>query len=203
MSLNIANGTSSQKTDVLDMNGDRVVDVVSRAGEGTSVRVTDVRDPSRPAAERPAEGFGLRKSEDGSASFGLGVSDPWRRMSDDGVVEALISMYPSVGGGIGVNFSSTERELADVNGDGLPDEVSREVPGCFSVRLNLGTHFAAHADCVPVANWSDREPRRSHRRALGRPPGKRRDGGQGAQDHRRSASTPTQASRSTRTTARR
>ncbi|WP_242337471.1 MULTISPECIES: SpvB/TcaC N-terminal domain-containing protein [unclassified Anaeromyxobacter] len=154
VSLNVATGASYQKTDVLDMNGDRVVDVVSRADDGTAVRVTDIRDPGRPGIQRGTEGFRLRVSKDGSASLGLGVSDPWRRMSDDGVVKALVAMYPSVGGGIGVNFSSTERELADVNGDGLPDEVSRD-GGYFLVRLNLGSHFAASADRIPVGSWSE------------------------------------------------
>jgi len=151
-SLSISKGETIQKSDVLDMNGDKVIDVVAGNAGGTSIRLTDVRDPSRAAATVGAA-VGLRLNEDASASFGLGVSDPWRRLSDDGFVKALLGMFPAPGGGVGVNFSSTERELADVNGDGLPDVVTRS-GGCFNVQLNLGNGFAGQADCVPVGNWS-------------------------------------------------
>ncbi len=58
------------------------------------------------------------------------------------------------GVGVGVNQATTNEDLIDVNGDGLPDAV-RKTDGCsgFSVRMNLGTSFARGEDCITTKGW--------------------------------------------------
>ncbi|WP_277957866.1 SpvB/TcaC N-terminal domain-containing protein [Anaeromyxobacter oryzisoli] len=156
LNVSIGTGTTHQKSDVLDLNGDRVIDVVSGDGGSVDVRITGIHDlASRPPEHRAVA---LRTNKDVTLSAGLGVSNPWTKISpEDGIVRAVAGMLPGMGVGGGVNLSSTEEELVDINGDGLPDAVRRDgscngKPG-FSVRLNLGTAFGA-PDCYPAEDWS-------------------------------------------------
>jgi hypothetical protein len=119
------------------------------------IKITDIHG----LFARPASGSAdLRRSDDFTISLGLGISAPQRKISDEGIVQAVTGMFPSIGGGMGLNLSTTERELVDVNGDGLPDAVRRDAgngacPTGLLVRLNLGGRFAASEDCVPVGRW--------------------------------------------------
>ena len=142
-------------SDLIDLNGDRLVDGAGDDG----IRITNIHDLSSGQA---AGSINLRRSDDLTLSVGLGLSAPWRRLSG-GIVQALAGMFPSsIGGGVGINLSTTGTELVDVNGDGLPDSVRRVDTGdsiCpspgFAVLLNLGGRFAEHEDCVPVSPWTD------------------------------------------------
>jgi RHS repeat-associated protein len=156
----VAWGATSQRSDLIDVNGDRIVDVVSGNGSSEDVRITGITD-LRPR-DGHAMGVPLRKNSDVTVSAGLGVSNPWTKLDpEDGIIKAVVGMFPMPGLGAGVNLSSTDQELVDVNGDGLPDSVRRDgtcgwtgaqVPG-FVVRLNLGGRFGAE-DCIPAAEWS-------------------------------------------------
>ncbi len=149
LSLSVASGSSRQVSDLVDLNGDGVVD---SAGDG-GIKITDIHDPTR---QWSAGSIPLRESSDFSISLGLGVSVPWEEIDSDGVIQALDGMYVKAGGGVGINLSSTDGELVDVNGDGLPDRVRRDArdagcPSGFLVRLNLGGHFAKEEDCLPIS----------------------------------------------------
>ncbi len=148
LSLSVSGGVSNQKIDVVDMNGDRIVDVVT----GSQARLTHLK--SLNLRKQVPIGSGLRSNYDLSANAGLGLSDAIRALSPHAGVRAVAGMFPSIGGGIGVNLSATANDLVDVNGDGLPDQVRRS-GDAFKVRLNLGTSFATAEDDLPVGYWPE------------------------------------------------
>ncbi len=148
LNLGLASGDSRQVSDLIDLNGDRVVDAVGDDG----IKITNIHD----LTSQPAQGsVSLRSNKDFTISLSSALSAPLRKIDGDGIVKAVTGTF---GLGVGVNLSSTDSELVDVNGDGLPDIVQR-VGDCFLVRLNLGGRFADErkADCVPVAAWQNRK----------------------------------------------
>jgi RHS repeat-associated protein len=157
--VNVGAGSTRAKADVRDMNGDGIVDVVSSGGDGQiNVRLTDARLLTKLAEYGLSSGGDIQSSKDVSVSYNLGISDAIRTFApDSSVIGGMVAMFPGISGGVGVNFSATTGELADVNGDGLPDAV-RRVPGesGFRVRLNLGTSFGTE-DFVPSGRWKDGE----------------------------------------------
>ncbi len=146
--IQVASGSSRQTSDLLDMNGDRIVDAV----RSETVKITNIHDLH--AVSRPLPTDVLRNSQDVAVNLSSSISSPTVEISDGGVIQGMHGMF---GFGGGINLSSTDYELVDVNGDGLPDRVSRGGnPDCsgFTVRLNLGGRFAANEDCVAVQNWN-------------------------------------------------
>jgi len=155
LSLSISSGSSTQKVDVRDMNGDGIIDVAS---DGSGVRLTHLNSlATRPVPPELQSGapFSLQKTSDLSVSAGLGFSEPFRDTSAGGTVRGLSAMFPSsIGGGLAANLSAVDTELVDVNGDGLPDQVRMDrSTGRLMVRLNLGTSFAENEDALPGARW--------------------------------------------------
>ena len=148
-SFDLGFGSSSQVADVRDMNGDGIVDVVSKdhgvllsplAGQGGS-------------AHQFGAGLQLSESSELSGSVGLGYGIPIKTETLFGKTIGFEVLYPSTGIGVGMNFSSKKVELVDINGDGLPDQVRfGQAPGMMLVRLNLGTSFAANEDAFPIPN---------------------------------------------------
>ncbi|HSN11184.1 MAG TPA: SpvB/TcaC N-terminal domain-containing protein, partial [Propionibacteriaceae bacterium] len=156
--LSVGGGESRTKADVRDMNGDGIVDVIrSRSSGEMDVKLTDSTTMGQRSAFDLPPNAHIQENADVTVSVNLGVSDPVKSFVDDtSVVGAVVGMFPGFGGGVGVNFSATQGELVDVNGDGLPDVVRRvpTEPG-FRVRLNLGTSFAAGEDFVPSNAWAN------------------------------------------------
>jgi RHS repeat-associated protein len=156
LSLSISSGSSAQKLDVRDMNGDGIIDVAS---DGSGVRLTHLNTlttrPVPPELQSSAP-FSLQQSSDLSVSAGLGFSEPFRDASARGEVRGLYAMFPSsIGGGLAANLSAVDTQLIDVNGDGLPDQVRMDrSTHQLMVRLNLGTSFAENEDALPGASWS-------------------------------------------------
>nr|WP_228530548.1 MULTISPECIES: toxin TcdB middle/N-terminal domain-containing protein [Myxococcaceae] len=154
LSFNVSSGRTSQRMDVRDMNGDGILDVVvSGQKGGNGVRLTHLKQLSLRKTV-PGSGPQLSESSDVTASAGLGLSSPVPDTSAGGNVRGMHAMFPtSVGVGLAATLSSTDADLVDVNGDGLPDRVRRDGSG-FRVRLNLGGRFASSEDTLPVASWS-------------------------------------------------
>lgn len=144
--LNAGASWTKTTTDVIDLNGDGIVDVLSgddtffgRIGAGQSA-------PARVTGFETGDGFRQRTSRDYGLGFNGGVSAP--------IVNAKgrpISLN-SKDRGSGFGFSSgtgwafgrsqTTQDLEDVNGDGLPDVLRRSGTTVY-VRYNLGSRFAA------------------------------------------------------------
>jgi len=155
-SLNLSTGRTSQRTDVRDMNGDGIIDIVINGqSSGNGVRLTHLRQRNQ-RWHVNAPGTHLSESSDLTASLGMGLSSPVPQLSASGRMKGLEGMFPSgfsVGVGVAATLSATEMDLVDVNGDGLPDQVRRE-GGVFKVRLNLGSRFATQEDHIPVRSWT-------------------------------------------------
>jgi RHS repeat-associated protein len=142
-----SNGTSSTQAQLIDMNGDRFPDLVTNTG----IHFNHVTNPSLPSASgsfdpnQPTElslgGGNLRDVDTNNVSATLGISSPVT-VAKKGKPPKWASLLPAIG--IGYGDASTKAELLDINGDGLPDYVTRDpVQGTFSVRINLGYELAA------------------------------------------------------------
>ncbi|MEK7424869.1 MAG: hypothetical protein AAB131_13645, partial [Actinomycetota bacterium] len=128
---NLSANDTSTTTDVLDMNGDGIADVV--ASERVTLGRLRAADPS-------ASGLGfpdgrIRRRVGGSYGINLGVSPILHETSATGrplaeqthsPSEGGGSISASVGAGIAIGRNRTTDDLVDMNGDGLPDRVKRE-----------------------------------------------------------------------------
>jgi len=156
-------GWSNSKVNVMDMNGDRLVDVVTPQG----MMLTDqLRVPRRrvnfgsPAVE-PGDLVwefntdGIQQSKDFSVSAGLGVGTLITGITS-AALEVMTGTRLPVGLIANTGFATSRQaviqNLIDVNGDGLPDRVRREA-GQFYVQLNLGNRFADKVDRLDVSTW--------------------------------------------------
>jgi len=163
----LSEGLSQQKMDVLDMNGDGILDVVVGAGmpsflfRSTTdiVSETDLSDvrvtsPVTLGTRRTVRMNGFSQlSRDIGGQVNLGVSPPMKELDSSGDTKAEVSRFPGFGGGLGFSVGSILEQLIDVNGDGLPDAVRVSTTGCpsgIAVHLNMGTSFAAGEDCVDL-----------------------------------------------------
>ncbi|MGK3963945.1 SpvB/TcaC N-terminal domain-containing protein [Sorangium sp. So ce1667] len=145
-SFQVTTGTTESKLELIDLNGDRRPDAVTRGG----VRVQTC-DAGRCDGQQPGqygdltiEGPGdFRVVESASARFGFGfgsaASSLAEKIKASGKTTAVLSVLPSLGKSWGT--SQTTRDFLDVNGDGLPDKVRSE-GGVLHARLNLGYRFA-------------------------------------------------------------
>jgi RHS repeat-associated protein len=158
LSGSLSTTDSRSKVDLIDMNGDGIVDLVTVTGGDGGTGYVQYTDPlnlvPNGAATNP-DGVAIRDSSGVTYSAGMGISIPFHQHGPTSDDKGSISGYPSgdavgVGGGISISHSSVSRELLDVNGDGLPDEV-RIAGGFMWVRLNLGDHFAEYEDKIPVS----------------------------------------------------
>jgi hypothetical protein len=181
LGVSLGAGINQQKTDVLDMNGDRIIDTLAAGGvpDLSDISIDDlagfVSDPvkamwSTDARITDAHGLGTRGTVnfpglprlnlDVSGQVGLGVTDAVKYLAKQGGYDVIASALP--GAGIGFDLSTSIDDLQDVNGDGLPDMVRKDFGGgCrgFLVRLNLGTSFARSEDCVSAPSWGGVVPR--------------------------------------------
>ncbi len=155
-------GWSNSKADVLDMNGDRLIDVVTPRGTMLSDqlriprRQVDFGNPTLPAgAVWKFADDGIQKSTDFSLSAGLGIGTLITGVTSFGL-EVLTGTRLPVGlianTGFATSRQAVVQNLIDVNGDGLPDRVRREADH-FYVQLNLGNRFADTVDRLDVSAW--------------------------------------------------
>ncbi len=162
LSGNLGLGRSTQKSVLMDMDGDGIPDRVA----GGEAILTDRRSlsPSETGAVPLVQEMksGTRRAHKVTLSAGLGINplhvllgrrDRDSRMSPGSKTDRVGF---SIGGGVGSASYITQIDLIDINGDGLPDAVSRvddEDEPYLLVWLNLGGRFASEPDRYPVTSW--------------------------------------------------
>ncbi|HWO22671.1 MAG TPA: toxin TcdB middle/N-terminal domain-containing protein [Kofleriaceae bacterium] len=133
-------------TDIVDMNGDGIADVLTPAGvtlgaftaatAGGGVAAFDAAGLPlrRRDGHEYAIDFGGRAVIKKTRASGLPVSVD----NDKGPDRGFLGL--SAGLGLGIGRTQLTRDLVDVNGDGLPDLVSRDATG-IEVQYNLGDRY--------------------------------------------------------------
>ena len=140
----VALSDTNTTTDVLDLDGDGVSDVVA----GRKVRLGDLTGEESFVSDLVVEdSFRYRKGTeysfgfDGAAAVTPKTTSSGRTLSVDGLKgpdRGRLGLKTGIGFGIG--RSETRKDLVDINGDGLPDRVRRE-DDTVKVSFNLGNHF--------------------------------------------------------------
>ncbi|HEX8081624.1 MAG TPA: SpvB/TcaC N-terminal domain-containing protein [Jatrophihabitans sp.] len=145
-----SDGSSASDVDFLDLNGDRFPDIVSNGKVQYSTAIGGLD-----ASSKSVPGLGTPRNSDASAvNVGVGGSPAHFAANGRGEVDTSNSgpvrgnktgsQMVSLGlnAGLGWGTSKPKHDLLDVNGDGLPDVVSRD-GAQLMVALNLGYGFAA------------------------------------------------------------
>jgi RHS repeat-associated protein len=146
LGLSVTGSQTDTTTDVVDLNGDGIADVIS--GDRTTPGVLKVIAPipSLFGAFKFGDGFRKRKAFDYSIQFDgsavlrqttAGGRTVAETATGDPHTTGIINKH---GVGLAVGRSQTTEDLADVNGDGLPDKVRRRGRSVF-VQYNLGDHY--------------------------------------------------------------
>ena len=138
--------TTDTTTDVVDMNGDGVADVLSPAG----VRLGAMTSSPAGGGSTAFDAAGpFRHRDSFEYAVGFGGNAVVRETRSGGWTTDVESVSENSGGlglsanaGVGVGRTATTRDLVDLNGDGLPDIVTRQGSD-IDVRYNLGTHFGS------------------------------------------------------------
>jgi RHS repeat-associated protein len=155
VSLHATKSTTTTTTDVLDVNGDGVADVV--AGHQTWLGAfTDALLPGGLVLDS-ADALRKRQGHEYSVGFSghaallttTGLGRPLNVDSNTNPSGGLFGFFGGTGRGIARN--QTTDDLVDVNGDGLPDRVIRR-GSAISVELNLGHRFASSEPFGTVAD---------------------------------------------------
>ncbi len=137
--LSISNGTNTVLTDYMDLNGDRYPDVVGQS----YVQYSTPWGGIGPVVEMGplSSGITCSSTRSGGANFGGSYQIPTRGASNN-PKNSKISFDGSgnAGADLGGGTDLTDFTWMDVNGDGLPDKVSR-TDTCNWVSLNSGYGF--------------------------------------------------------------
>ncbi|WP_437631897.1 SpvB/TcaC N-terminal domain-containing protein [Sorangium sp. So ce854] len=150
-------GTSQTVRDLLDVNGDGLPDKVRSEGGVLHVRLNlgyRFADERAWAALDPG-GDPFEPLPDVEGDPLTALSRVWSAAQlasvrvQDNTTNSLQVGYAGIGGGIAHTVSRTLADFVDLNGDGLPDRVTKQ-PGqdYYRVRLNLGDGFG------PEERWS-------------------------------------------------
>ncbi len=141
-------GSTTSDVDYLDMNGSGFPAVVSGghvqypdqtgALAANSVAVPGLGDPRSTDASSANVGVGGSPAHF-SANAQAKVDNAGHAPSDNTTGSQMVQL--GLSGSLGRGDSHPQTDLVDVNGDGLPDKVSRDGGG-ISVALNLGYSFA-------------------------------------------------------------
>ena len=137
--LSVSSGTNTVLTDYMDLNGDRYPDVVGQS----YVQYSTPWGGIGPVVEMGPlySGITCSSTRSGGANFGGSYQIPTRGASNN-PKNSKISFDGSgnAGADLGGGTDLTEFTWMDVNGDGLPDKVSR-TDTCHWVSLNSGYGF--------------------------------------------------------------
>ena len=141
-------GDTTSERDLFDVNGDRFPDVVT-AG---AVQLNDGQSGFRVPQVMPGGFPDLREIVHRTARVGLGVNGKLINLTN---AQGASTGTVSTGFNLGLTYglTATHTEFADVNGDGLPDQV-RQKPDepNLRVRLNLGYEYSAEI-VWPRTTW--------------------------------------------------
>jgi RHS repeat-associated protein len=144
LSGSASTGTTSSEVDYIDLNGDHFPDIVGNGRVQYTTATGGLEAGNRIVA-------GLDNPRDGDASavnVGVGGSPANFTIDGRGTVDTsnstgsqMVDLGLGFSGGLGKGTSDPNHDLMDVNGDGLPDRVSRSGDQLL-VALNLGYSFA-------------------------------------------------------------
>ena len=152
LSGSTSKGGTESEVDYLDLNGDRFPDIVSNGKVQYSTQNGGLESSSK-----AVPGLGSPRDSDASATnFGVGGSPAHFAANGRGEIDTadqapvrgnktgsqLTPLGLQVQAGLGEGTSKPKSDLLDVNGDGLPDRVTRN-GAQLMVALNLGYGFAA------------------------------------------------------------
>ncbi len=157
-------GSSWQYKGLMDMNGDRYPDMVQfdddcdpgdfgfsvQPGNGFGFgpkRRYEGRLPAMTVTDNFGHGFGVSLNPGGFVSS---KNDALGRQTGLVVAVGGCGDFPSIGISGTYGRSVVEAQFADMNGDGLPDQVARDGVGSFAVALNTGNGTFA-----PFENWGE------------------------------------------------
>ncbi|WP_437732812.1 SpvB/TcaC N-terminal domain-containing protein [Sorangium sp. So ce1335] len=167
-------GLSAAHVELIDINGDGLVDQVAQNPENRQMTVA-LNLGYRFTAPVPWQRDGFNKASFNAGELNGALGEVLGFFTDAAGVEAVrledtgaqsVGFGPSAGGssggvsasvGAGIGYTRTTArtivDFADVNGDGLPDKVMKD-PGeaSFRVQLNLGDRFAAEEEW-PAGGW--------------------------------------------------
>jgi RHS repeat-associated protein len=136
-----ASSSSATQVQLIDMNGDRYPDLVTNS----SIRYNDAVNKQFDANPTPIAIGDLRDTNTHQVSGSVGISAAAHLAAGDNGLNGpmpeshkWMSALPSLG--ISYGLSTTSTELMDINGDGLPDRVTRDASG-LSASINLGYSF--------------------------------------------------------------
>ena len=159
LSAGVNAGDSTTNIDLVDMNGDWYPDSVTSGGVQYNDGVGAFT--SRMGVDMGlGDGGDLRSTTNASLRFGISIGDNTNQLinlagTDSGTRKDVSTA--SISGSTDYGVSSTRIDLVDINGDGLPDHVSRK-PGetGIHVRLNLGYSFGSEM-VWPAPSWQRSE----------------------------------------------
>ncbi|WP_437956878.1 SpvB/TcaC N-terminal domain-containing protein [Sorangium sp. So ce119] len=167
-------GLSAAHVELIDINGDGLVDQVAQNPESGQMTVA-LNLGYRFTAPVPWQRGGFNKASFNAGALNDALGEVLGFFTDAAGVEAVRledtgaqsvgfganaggssgAVSASVGAGIGYTRTTARTivDFADVNGDGLPDKVMKDpAEASFRVQLNLGDRFAAEEEW-PAGGW--------------------------------------------------
>jgi RHS repeat-associated protein len=151
-------GQSSTTLDFFDINGDRLPDSIEEGHVRLQRRRSVGASYTTFAPDRPIPGMAnvLRRSNDRAMRSGFSIGSAAggirRAGKETGSISGRADHYLGYLGfapsfGFSEGRSSQVNDFVDINGDGLPDQISADGDSMF-VRLNLGTSFAPPVELI-------------------------------------------------------
>jgi RHS repeat-associated protein len=156
-------GLSQTEVDLVDLNGDGLPDQI-RTDSGRVLVRLNLGYRFGQEFEWPRGSWSTSRVQDG---IGAALVDVFPGdLGTDGGVRLQDTGSNSIGGGVGIpgivsagegvtfTIARSYTELADINGDGLPDQLMR-LPGSpvLLVKLNLGDHFDVERPWAVPVSW--------------------------------------------------
>lgn len=147
--LSHADGKSSEKASLNDMNGDGLLDVVNNGTTsfGVGDSYTENSNAFNNLGLTTNNSKNISNTFSGGVSYGVSPSD-----------SSNLSCGVGLNGGLSISVSEniTNYQLIDINGDGLPDKVYTAKEGdnnYFKIYYNTGNNFLKEESKVYLTKW--------------------------------------------------